>query len=940
MAIAELCKKKLQMKNFIFFTFLTLFIIHHSNAQTVKGKVLDLQNSPLPGASVYVMETFKGTITDMDGSFEISLSPGQYHLIASFVGYKNDTVKITLAKNETKTMQIKLKEASLDLDAFEIYETRKTQTTTAVLMEIKNAPQVATGISSEQIKQSQDRNLSEAVKRSAGVSIFNNRFIVVRGLNDRYNTTWLNETAAPSFESDRRSFAYDVLPSSMIDRIIIYKSATPDLPGDFAGGAIKIFTKNQVDSNFTSIQYSSSYRQSTTFDAFNINRAGAMDMVGFGQQYRQLPVGFVSDMRKIQEKTDIVNQSRLLPNTWNWKTTQAMPDQRLNIVRGWNKKITGGIITNLLSIGYSNTNLSYKAQNLNYNAFDINTGRADTIYNYEDAVYQNTIRTNIINALSIVHGKNKFSLTFFFNNNADNIFTERQGYNLEEGFRVKNYAMQYRQRTLISQTFNAERELPRGKIYFNANYSRAIENQPDFKRIRTVKDITDTDFNTSYQVIIPPSASVLDAGRYFGRTDENTFTAWSQYSHNLGNDENTKNQWITGIYYENRQRAFNARWISYTKASNSKFDNNLIFLPIDEIFSEKNINDSTGFLLEEGTNPSDRYVANSQNLAGFTMFKMQITPRWFVTTGVRVENFSQYLNSKNYSGSPVVVNKVKTNILPSINSAYDLTEKSKFRTSYFMSVNRPEFRELAPFAFYDFNFNNVLFGNDSLKMATIHNADLRYEFYPSMGEIITLGVFYKYFQNPIEMYFVPGSGSGGTRNFTFDNAPKANSYGIEAELRKNIKTKSKILRDKFTFVLNAAYIFSRVDLGSRAQGQETVRPLMGQSPYTFNAGIYFHDTASGWQVNAIYNIIGPRIFVVGSYGTPDIYEMPRGMFDINISKTFFKNHQWFISCQNILNSPFKLMQDANEDGVIRKSDQLIMQYKIGVYITAGVQLKF
>jgi hypothetical protein len=128
------------MKNFIFFTFLTLFIIHHSNAQTVKGKVLDLQNSPLPGASVYVMETFKGTITDMDGSFEISLSPGQYHLIASFVGYKNDTVKITLAKNETKTMQIKLKEASLDLEAFEIYETRKTQTTTAVLMEIKNAP--------------------------------------------------------------------------------------------------------------------------------------------------------------------------------------------------------------------------------------------------------------------------------------------------------------------------------------------------------------------------------------------------------------------------------------------------------------------------------------------------------------------------------------------------------------------------------------------------------------------------------------------------------------------------------------------------------------------------------------------------------------------------------------------------------------------------------
>jgi TonB-dependent receptor len=300
------------------------------------------------------------------------------------------------------------------------------------------------------------------------------------------------------------------------------------------------------------------------------------------------------------------------------------------------------------------------------------------------------------------------------------------------------------------------------------------------------------------------------------------------------------------------------------------------------------------------------------------------------------------LYSRNYSNKAINIDYSVNTILPSLNTTYYINDKNLFRLAYFKSINRPEFRELAPFSFYDFSLNNVLIGNENLKNANIHNIDLRWEYYPEKTELINFGLFYKRFNNPIEMYYVPGSGSGGTRNFTFKNAPMASNYGIETEIRKSLAT---ILPNNKFFentglLINAAYIYSIVNLGNEAKGQQNQRPLMGQSPYIINAGIYYQNSFTGWQANLVYNVIGKRIYVVGTYGTPNIYELPKHNLDLSISYKLLSNLKFTFNITNLLNAKSHFMQDSNEDSIINQKDETISQYKTGRTINIGLSLNF
>ena len=320
---------------------------------------------------------------------------------------------------------------------------------------------------------------------------------------------------------------------------------------------------------------------------------------------------------------------------------------------------------------------------------------------------------------------------------------------------------------------------------------------------------------------------------------------------------------------------------------------------------------------------------------------MSIATNTTITAGVRAEHNTQELQSRTFGGRRVLVNNPVLSILPSINASRSITERAQIRLGYAETVNRPEFRELAPFAFYDFSFNNVLRGNDSLQVATVRNADIRYEFYPSTSEIISVGAFYKQFTNPIEMFFLPGAGSGGTRNFTFGNARSATSVGVELEGRRSLSSLfTEGVMSRIGIMVNAAYIVTEVDLGSEAAGQKQQRPLMGQSPYIVNAGLYYQDRERRVQGSILYNVIGPRLFAVGTYGTPDIYEMPRNVIDLAVTKGFGKRFELKLAAQDILNQRVLLLQDSNDDGRIGQQDEQIMSFRRGAYFTVGIGARF
>jgi len=283
---------------------------------------------------------------------------------------------------------------------------------------------------------------------------------------------------------------------------------------------------------------------------------------------------------------------------------------------------------------------------------------------------------------------------------------------------------------------------------------------------------------------------------------------------------------------------------------------------------------------------------------------------------------------------------------------YDISDRSLLRLAYTSSVNRPEFRELAPFDFFDFTINSNVAGNASLTTATIQNIDLRYEFYPSPSELISVGAFYKYFKDPIESFALSNS---GTLSYTFINAQSATSYGLEVEIRKSFASLSqRKLFQNLSFVANGSLIQSNIELGNTVKtvdqsgavvtvpvdNQDKSRPMMNQSPYLVNAGLYYNDEDKGWQFSILYNVFGRRIFIVGNDNSPTIYEMPRNILDFTAAKTFGKRLELRFGIQDILNNAFRLVQDSDRNGQITDRDQTIRSFKRGAYTTLGISYRF
>ncbi len=931
----------MKIKVFVFFVFLSNFSF--GQYLTISGKVYDKKTrEPLPGASVFILGTSWGTSTDYDGYFKLTnIKKGTYDIVVSYVGYISDTIKKHQIASNHHSFEIFLSENSFNLNEVNIIAQRIQHTEVSVIQDIKNSEQVVNGVSSEQITKNQDKNAAEVVKRIPGITIADNRFVMVRGLSDRYNSTLLNESKAPSFENDKKAFAFDMMSSSIVERIMIYKTGSPELPGDFSGGLIKIDTKKHVDTNFTHINYSTRYQANTTFKPFLYEKSNFTEQLGFSNGSRNMPDNFPPNLNNT-DNTQAANFAKILKNKWNINKNTAKPDQSLNITIG--RKIQEKLIS-LTTIGYSNSKQHYSANMLNYNSFDLINMKSDTIYKYIDHVYQN--KNNVLFMQNFVYAltpKNIIEFKNLINQNNSNQIIERYGVNFEEGFAVKNYSFNYHERTLLNSQISGEHTFndDTKTISWNTFYSLTINNQPDYRRIRTVKNIDDVESNTPYQVIIAPSASTLDAGRFFSKLKEDNKGGNIDYKKYVQKDNKNIITIKTGAGLEFKNREFNARWISYKKSNSSTFDNSLLFLPINEIFADQNLNNTTGFTITEGTNPSDRYIAENQMYWWYTSTSIKISKKIQVVSGVRAEYNIQSLYSRNYSNKPITVENSLLAILPSINTSYLFNEKELIRLAYFRSINRPEFRELAPFSYYDFQLNNVLIGNEELRDAFVHNIDFRYEAYPDKNEMFNVGLFYKLFNNPIEMYFIPGTGSGGTRNFTYRNAPSAYSLGIETEIRKslaNIFKENKFLQNT-GILFNAAYIKSNVFLGEATKGQSANRPLMGQSPYVVNAGIYYQNPYNGLQINLAYNVIGKRIFVVGTYGTPNVYEMPKNNLDLTISKNIYNNLKLTFNINNLLNAKTLLMQDSNENGKIDSKDEMISQYKLGSNFNIGLSYKF
>ena len=908
---------------------------------SIKGTFKDAATQEaIIGGTVHLENTTIGGPTGVDGDFLLDKVPaGEYTLVVSSVSYKTVTVQqVAVTAGKTTVVNGKLESDTKQLNEVVVNGVRRTNTEVSVISEIRQANVVVSGISSEQIVKTQDRDAAEVVRRIPGVTIVDNRFIQVRGLSDRYNTVWLNDVNAPSSETDRKSFSFDIVPSSLLDRVLVFKDPSPELPGDFAGGLVKVYLRKPVfNEKLLTVNFSSGFRDGTTGKEFFTDKPQTGDAVGFGATQRELPNNFpLLGSAYQQSERDFYGQQ--LANTFAIYKVKAMPDLRFNLSYLDQIKIKGLEIGSVTSLNYTN---AYTHFNVARNLFDVTGTRTDQI---KDDQSTNNVRLGAIQNFSLqLNNGGRLEFRNLFSQQARNQQVTRLGLDNDNVLLRRSYLAGYQGRTTYTGQLAGAHVLNKEKTHFDwvGGYGYSSRNEPDLRRVSYQLTPSGVDGQADTQTVLTPAAGQVDvnnAGRLYQRLDEHIFTGTANLKHTV-TVAAREVEIGAGTYLEYRKRSFNARALGYSL--NPTGMQHLKNEAVGNIFDPQNIGPN-GFRVDEDLNSTYHYSASNELEAGYLSLNIPLTDNLKLLTGARYERNVQSI-ATGINGLPVTQDVTTQFLLPSANLSYNFNAKSLVRASYGRTLNRPEFRESAPFFYYDFDFNVLNYGSlylkpDSpLKVATIDNFDVRYELYPAAGELIHIGAFYKNFTNPIENVVVLTSNLA----YTFANAPSAHAYGVELDLKKDLA----FLDDAFhtsglknlSVVFNASLIRSQVNLGDNIVAWNKKRALQGQSPYVFNGGLYYQTPNNSWQVAALYNVFGPRILFAGSDQYPDVIERPRHTIDLSLTKSVSPRLSLNAGVQDLLNQKVNLIQDYNNDKKYTASDPSLTSYGRGTYYTLGLR---
>ena len=965
------------MKNI--YSLLTIILIATcSIAQTgsIEGYVKDSSTGEeIIGASIYLKGTTTGCSSDLDGNYRITNIPiGTYTLIASFISYQEiEFANIEVEKNKTLLQNITLSEASEQLEDITVFAKRKTDTEMSMISSIRNSSLVISGVSKQQIERSPDRDAAEVVRRVPGITIVDNRFIIVRGLDKRYNTVWVNGATTPSSESDARAFSFDAIPSGMLSRLTVYKTPAPELPADFAGANVGIETKGVPDKDGITVSVNGGIKGGTTFEKFQSYEGGNTDWLGYDDGTRDLPSLWPTTEEYEAVRGQITEDGWKLIEDWSksfnkiWETDfveSARPDMGFSIAstKRFNLKKEHSSIGNITSISYSNSN-DY-TQNIKGRYFKDSVNQAlDTFRLAYDDAFENKVKIGVMHNWSYeLSSDHSFEFRNLYNHIGKKTTITRDilDFYHEAGAKYKSTEMSFMSRNTYSGQLGGKHKFTDGttRLDWTIGYSYADKDEPDIRRSQQRLDNNEDSQNYGeYYHLINPSVSPNTFGRLFIDMKEDVFV----FSTNFEKDfqfGSFRPKLKAGVFYEKKKREFHIRNIGVVQGKNFDFKG-IVYLPIDSVFRDSNIVSDGGIIYEEKTNAEDSYNAESELLAAYVSLKIPVTSLLNIYGGVRMEKNRQVLSGFQDEIDPNDPNPIvepdterdTTNFFPSVNIAYNVGEKSLLRLAYGLTINRPEFRELSQVSFYDFYQNATIHGNDTLKSSYIHNIDLRYEWYPTPTEIITIGAFYKKFVDPIELSLFPASSSEW--DFFAKNTEKATSLGLELDAKKsfaNLGDRSGFLRHlrHFSLSFNAAWIQSEVHQ-NEAYLRDNVRPMQGQSPYIVNTGLYYQNDENKWMCSVLYNVIGERIVIVGTKEVPHTYEMPHNLIDLSVSKQIGEHLKIKVDVKDLLNEDvefkqtFEFLQDADGDGTIDgtvEQEKVVESYNPGRRFNFSISYRF
>lgn len=978
------------MKNrlIILLAVLTFPLMGWSQDATIRGKVMSGDDGEaLSGATVRIEKNGQvvgGAYADVDGAFAIKTSAGTYTMIASYVTYISDTVELTLASGEVVNKNYVL---FTEPQMNEVVITAKVNKASDLALDAKKKASVnaVDGVTTEFLARTGDNNVAAGMQRISGVTIEGGKYVVVRGLGDRYSKAMMNGAVVPNLDPNKNSVQLDIIPTNLVDNILVYKTFTPDLPGDFVGGLVDVTTKDYPDKFQVNLSAGLGFNpQANLIDDFLTYETGRTDWLGFDDGTRALPSFIANLPNGVPNRTFNFEEDREAIETIEQASRAFDTGMELTRRSSFLNQNYQFSIGNQYNVGKKNRPIgfiggfSYRNSYRAYNGFDQEVSDPDD--RYRIARWRNTgtggAATSLIldregvsqfGGQNVIWGalaklsfkpadKHNFSINYMRNQSgsSETMFLDGPLPVEDEGLILQQRNISYTQRGMDVVQIEAdhifgkiddddEAKIGPLKADWIVSLIRSTQDEPDLRlfandyRLAGEERVYDIQAN-AYVLPTRFYRSLLEFNQDARLNFSLPFKQWGGLSSNLK----------FGGAYTTKNRDFRENQYRYARGSSApNFNGNVddylsdgnLGIRLDQIVVRGDTFNQVKYknFMQDASEDRNRYTAEQQVAAAYAMMTLPIVKKLEVTFGARMET----TDALTVSGDSTAANGTLSllDLLPAASMKYRMNGKTNLRASYTRTLARPTFREFSSFASFDFMRNAIVRGNPGLQRTLIDNFDLRYEWFPNFGELVSFSVFYKNFSNPIEETIVVQAANA---EFTWVNTPQAINYGAEFEVRKNLSFIAEALQN-FQLGGNVAIIHSQVDIDpvlyqSILEVDPTrpaTRPLFGQSPYTGNAELAYLNPVKGWKGSLSYSVFGDRLNAVGGF-QPDIYEKGRGLLNFSLSKDIFlgeENSQKLsirFRANNLLNPYFRLVQTYREVEYVFENYQIGRTYSLSV----------
>jgi len=912
----------------------------------VSGKVVDERGDALAGATVKVVEINRSLQSGLDGGYNLPLTPGTYTLEISYLGYQAKRITgVAVRAGEQIPLDVALQPSSATLGEASVTASYRRASIEGLYAQQKNAAAITDGISADQIARTPDKNVAEVLKRVSGVSIMDNKYVVVRGLSERYNESFLNGQAMPSTEINRKQFSFDLIPSSLVDQIVVSKTITPDRSAEFGGGSVEVRTKDIPAANFFHVSIGGGYNDQTTGKDFRSLQLEGKEYLGQVADHRKLfgrldwksSGDIVANLEQQDDQSYSVQDLSSFPNNWGMYRFQAAPSSNLQASLGRvvplrNEGHKLGIIA---SASYRNT---MQTQDITMGTNDFGSGASVAAPLFEGKRYGLTANLAGLVGAGYSTGKHKVSAQSLYLRTLDQQLVFGAGPHNSPSGTLLAYADLTTQTKLWQNQLKGEHTLGNRGIKLNwmGSYTRLDRQKPDNHFMKTGY-VQAPEEQPEHINITNPTVSSINHGalRWWNRALESNF--------NYQADLTVPFRFDAGkVVFSNVLKAGYAGWtkdrLFYVLNSGTQSDKSLA-PGLETVFAPDNL---TGITFSQFNDDFDRTASLH---AVYGMLDNKIGSRWRLVWGQRAEYYD--LNAANQNLEKLILdintgrnldeeldfsllyNRERNwHFFPSANLTYSLTPTMNFRLAYAESIIRPDLRELSFFQEYDFELGGEYIGN-SVRSTTARHVDFRYEWYPAPGEVVSVSAFYKRFAYPMEIYEV-----GGVNRYELFNNKRATNSGFEVEVRKSFAfTEMPVLRNltvygnfsmltatvtpmKLTYELSDPNNLLKV-IPTETLGEKERRPQTGASNYLYNAALYYD--ARRFSVSLSYNYVTNRMYRPTELFESSLFERPLEALDGQVAFRLFRQRgEVKLNVGNLLNSSsviYNNSYDPDENGI-------------------------